>query len=322
MMAHQGFGNKNDVLQVAACYRVNTKSIFQSIQRWIIIKLVLLFLISVPRTEAQSARIVFGEPAKKDEYPAFVALLQNRTRADGRDKLLCGGSLLSKRVVLTAAHCVDLDIAPESKNFKVARGNIRLSKLGSGAFKSADEISEVEKVIIHPNFPRKSRDIALVILQKDMPKPYMKVAKAIPKYKSKVTVMGFGRNENVRYFDAVKNKTVPGHPSKLYKVGLRLGAFGKYPCPTTVYGETEEKGRELCVYGYEPGTTGFPSPCNGDSGSPLLDGNGHIIGLASRGIPANSEENLCQTFWEAFTLFSNVPSHYKSFIEPILKKYS
>lgn len=318
-MAHQGFEQK---LSSSRCSRVSTTSIFQSIQRLLIIELVLLCLTAVPRTEAQSARIMHGEPAKKDEYPAFVALVQNATRSDGRDKLLCGGSLLSKRVVLTAAHCVDLDIAPESKNFKVVRGNIRLSKLGSGAFKSADEISEVEKVIVHPSFPRKTRDIALVILQKDMSKPYMKIAKAIPKYKSKVTVMGFGRNENVKYFDADQNKTVPGYPSKLYKVGLRLGAFGKYPCPTTVYGETEEKGKELCVYGYEPGTIGFPSPCNGDSGSPLLDGKGRIIGLASRGIPALSEENLCQTFWEAFTLFSNVPSYYKSFIEPVLKKYS
>jgi len=282
-----------------------------------------LLLASFPKIKARSARIVYGEPARKDEYPAFVALLENATRADGRDRLLCGGSLISKRVVLTAAHCVDPDIIQKrAKSLKVVRGDIRLSKLGSGAFKSADEISEVEKVIIHPSFPRKVRDIALIILQKGMPKPYMKIARAIPKYKARVTTMGYGRNDKFPYFDPDKNKTVPGFSNKLYKLELRLGAFGKYPCPKTVYGETEQKGRELCAYGYNPETTGFPSSCNGDSGSPLLDSQGRIIGLGSRGVPSNSEENLCQIFWEPFTLFSNVPSYYNSFIEPVLKEYS
>merc|ERR1719312_2112772 len=45
-------------------------------------------------------RIVGGQPAVKNEYPWLVALVRT-----GSSKPFCGGTLLSSRTVLSAAHC-------------------------------------------------------------------------------------------------------------------------------------------------------------------------------------------------------------------------
>ena len=45
-------------------------------------------------------RIVGGQPAEKNEYPWQVAI-----KAKPNQKPFCGGSILSSRTILTAAHC-------------------------------------------------------------------------------------------------------------------------------------------------------------------------------------------------------------------------
>jgi len=49
----------------------------------------------------QTSKIVGGQPANKHEYPWMVALV-----ARGRNEPFCGGSLITERHVLTAAHCM------------------------------------------------------------------------------------------------------------------------------------------------------------------------------------------------------------------------
>ena len=44
-------------------------------------------------------RIVGGQPAKKNQYPWLVAIFD-------LGEHICGGTLLSSRTVLSAAHCV------------------------------------------------------------------------------------------------------------------------------------------------------------------------------------------------------------------------
>ena len=50
-----------------------------------------------------SDRIFGGQDAKREDYPWLVGLLITQ---DGKDQLICGGSLISETLILTAAHCI------------------------------------------------------------------------------------------------------------------------------------------------------------------------------------------------------------------------
>lgn len=54
-------------------------------------------------------RILNGEQTQLNEYP-WMALLQYRLKSGVGTKFACGGSVISKRYVLTAAHCVTGEI--------------------------------------------------------------------------------------------------------------------------------------------------------------------------------------------------------------------
>ncbi|XP_077306219.1 transmembrane protease serine 9-like [Lithobates pipiens] len=99
-----------------------------------------------------ASRIVGGADAGKGAWPWQVDLQINGIS-------ICGGSLISESVVLTAAHCFT------KKNisiFKVYLGAYQLTKLED----STVVARAVQNIVIHPNFTGDSGDIALVILDK------------------------------------------------------------------------------------------------------------------------------------------------------------
>ncbi|ACA87857.1 S1 family peptidase [Shewanella woodyi] len=51
-------------------------------------------------------RIIGGEDAQKSEFPFMASLISSSTPTTGSVQPFCGGSLITKRFVLTAAHCV------------------------------------------------------------------------------------------------------------------------------------------------------------------------------------------------------------------------
>jgi Trypsin len=114
-------------------------------------------------------RIINGNLTKLFELP-WMALLSYQAR-DGSRSFMCGGTLISPRYVLTAAHCIA--ISGNAKVVSVRLGEHDLSKNEDCEEYDDEKICsslpqdiDVESVLTHPDFDKATNgnDIALVRL--------------------------------------------------------------------------------------------------------------------------------------------------------------
>lgn len=106
--------------------------------------------------------IIGGVPANPQEFP-FLVNIWWESPQDNFNGHLCGGSLIDSRWVLTAAHCVLVDVTDKSAG-TVPAHELRL-------FIGSDRISgqggqtlQVRSVQVHPQFAWPKYDLALVEL--------------------------------------------------------------------------------------------------------------------------------------------------------------
>nr|CAH7748882.1 unnamed protein product [Callosobruchus chinensis] len=101
--------------------------------------------------------IVGGKPASSGKFPFMAALGFNTD-----EKWLCGGTLISHRFILTAAHCT---ISRSGSPVVVRLGALYLSQDSS----TSDDY-KVSDIIVHPNYryPEKYNDIALIKVDRDI----------------------------------------------------------------------------------------------------------------------------------------------------------
>jgi len=210
--------------------------------------------------------IVGGEDVKLGELP-YQASFQNR------GSHTCGGSIIDKQWVMTAAHCVPRNGNPTGRTVVV--GTIVQSDRGKG-----EQIVEVERIVIHPNYTMRGNpffiinDVALLKLKKSIEfgpnaQP-IKLPEPSHRAQGQALVSGWGRT-----------KKEP-RTKILQKVTLNL--ISDEQCRK----DFNRSGiiipdSHLCGGDRE----GKKSSCHGDSGGPWVDTERKIqIGIVSWGPPS------------------------------------
>ncbi len=220
-------------------------------------------LIAATFTVQPASAIVGGRSAKDGEF-RFVASIQT-AGSSGSDGHFCGGSVIARRWVLTAAHCME---GERPRNIQVAVGRTDLEDTGKG------QTLRVDRILVHPRWSDTATfDAALIRTKADMRVPRMRLVprdnNRLERDGARVRVSGWG----TEVFGA------PVIPSRMKTVALRTVADAN--CQTNDLVGFSPK-TEICAE--ELGG----DACQGDSGGPLFgrlpSGRRVQIGIVSYGL--------------------------------------
>ncbi|XP_069939742.1 trypsin [Cherax quadricarinatus] len=209
------------------------------------------------------ARVVGGNYAEFNEYPWMVTLMY-------KNHFYCGGTLISDRYVLTAAHCIR-GVSVHSLQVMVG------DHIRSFPIETNSKEYRVVYAIYHPHFNHTTynNDIALIKLNHKVEYKWYSRPACLPLPDSDYVgelgvVTGWGR---------VGEK---GDPTDTLKEAL-LPIFSNPVCRALRYHPHEITDNMMCA-GYVHGGT---DSCHGDSGGGLLwqgnDGKMDVIGVVSWG---------------------------------------
>uniref|UniRef100_A0A8B9Z0S4 pancreatic elastase n=1 Tax=Buteo japonicus TaxID=224669 RepID=A0A8B9Z0S4_9AVES len=207
-------------------------------------------------------RVVGGTEARAHAWPSQISL---QSYSNGKWHHTCGGSLIQRNWVMTAAHCVD-----SNWNFRVVAGDHNLYRSDG-----SEQFFSLSKIIIHPSWNRDKvsggYDIALLRLSSYATlNSYVQLAVLPPEgsilpdnYPCYVT--GWGRTNNGQLSSVLLQAYLPVVDHQI--------------CSSRSYWGSTVKKTMVCA-----GGDGIRSGCKGDSGGPLnceVNGRYQVHGVAS-----------------------------------------
>merc|ERR1711988_1227865 len=228
-------------------------------------------------------RIPGGHRTRVSQYPwmAMVSIVYPR-----RGRSVCGGSLISSKFVLTAAHCVDPN---EMSKTKVVLGDYDLDKKNETKL---EKTFNLRKVIVHEQFGHEGvmHDIALVELDEEVDlSVYTPVC--LPR----------------------RGQSFDNKPA--VAIGWGATKYGGRPNPVLLGAKLTVRPNSKPGYVRTDNGKENRGVCKGDSGGPLthVSGKGQhaLIGVASH-IGPNSQGKFCEV---GSTNFYTKVSDYRDWID-------
>jgi secreted trypsin-like serine protease len=224
-------------------------------------------------------KIVNGVPSTAAQ-DATVMLTQN-------GELACTATLITPNLILTARHCVsNLDESTECGSSKsemaVTSFGVALGVDASGS----SSVAKGKRLFVPSTKSLCGADIALIQLDKDL-KENKRAVVRFTKFKvgEKTTAVGYGD-------DGTGDVT----PGRFQRTGVQIVALGP---KTNSYKARDGQSLQVDVPEGDVQTT--ESTCFGDSGGPLFDADGQVVGVTSRGI-----DDACI---DRPTIWTGIPQH-------------
>lgn len=208
------------------------------------------------RSHRVHAAIVGGTPAERGSFPslAFVADF------GAQSALVCTGTVVAPKLVLTAAHCAE-DVATGAVNepggYAIVTGNVNWA-----APRSEKEVSAVSRIILYPGFVRAGLlegwgDAALLELATPTSSPAIPLATA-----SEAVLLQAGTTANITgWGDTFFGQERPTEQLQWAPTILQGSDWCQHSAPGFL------ALGQLCTINPPRYATGT---CNGDSGGPLL----------------------------------------------------
>jgi secreted trypsin-like serine protease len=249
------------------------------------------FLRSKKASNTPSLKVVGGVASVK-QYPWMIALLKKSTydryyKTDTKAPYkaqFCGGSLLSPRFVLTAAHCIydENGNLSNSQDLLILHNGLKLTRTNLNAAENeidnGGKLYKVQTVIPHPAYDNESvvNDLALLELSEPIEKTeYISLAEFSNEEKENNPVMVYGWGSTTR-----ANPSNLKYPIELREAPLQIMKFST--ANNSYWGGGLRDSAHLPAY-----SPGFDrDSCNGDSGGPLVywkDGRPYQVGVVSFG---------------------------------------
>ncbi|XP_073821499.1 trypsin-1-like [Musca autumnalis] len=218
------------------------------------------FLVEEQVTETTprlDGRIVGGHKIKISDAPHQISLQTSSH--------ICGGSIISKQWILTAAHCTH---GKTPDRLKV--------RLGSSEYSRGGELIDVAEIVQHSQFNTSNvdYDYSLLKLSREIEFDETKQPANLPETKDDDTikdgdscyVTGWGRTQNI-------------FERRTWLRQVEVPIFNHEECSEKYkrFGGVTE--RMICA-GY---IQGGKDACQGDSGGPMVNGDGVLVGVVSWG---------------------------------------
>ncbi|XP_037809754.1 collagenase-like [Lucilia sericata] len=238
---------------------------------WILCQLQVIPIQTTDYPNYQSAAIISGRQAVLGQFPWHVLI-----RRDNFDTLLCGGSIIANKWVLTAAHCLnDLD------SVRLEFGTVNLYVDGL--------IKKATRFHIHPKFDRKHKTDDIALIELLTPLNFNEEIKAIDLVSSaqasndfvgaEAVLTGFGQTANI------------AEDFSEFLLWASVEVITNTAC-AQAYHRASIANEEMCAIGYMGSDM---SPCDGDSGGALVWKN-EFNKFVQIGVASFTVSNRCTEF--------------------------